>query len=280
MKTEAKVKVKVWQCSQILLEKYCYSSGLIEPLPKHSHEEYQLGMCLDRQGEYFYRGVYHSIPIGKLSVISSEVVHRPSDVTYLSRSATYLMMQIAPDLLRNTVSEIAQKPISYPFFDIPVLNDAAIASMYRYLCTAMATNSTQLAIDDAVENLLARLVVRHARESPTLSDLKSTPKAIAIVRDFIRVHYADSISLDRLSKLAGLSRSYLCRLFQQEVGISLSAYQMQFRINAAKKLIAQGTAIATVATLTGFYDQSHFGVYFKRLVGTTPGNYRNRTITS
>ena len=35
--------------------------------------------------------------------------------------------------------------------------------------------------------------------------------------------------------------------------------------------------VAEVATETGFYDQSHFGWHFKRLVGVTPGNYLGRS---
>ena len=171
IKTEAKIKVEVWQCGKILLEKYSYGSGLVEPLPKHSHAEYQLGMSLDRLGEYFYRGAYYPLPVGQLSIISSEVIHRPSDVTYLSQPAIYLMMQISPHLLQTTVSEIAQKSTSYPFFDVPVLKDPAIASMYRHLYTAVATKSTQLTIDTALEDLLTRLVIHHARESP--ADLRS-----------------------------------------------------------------------------------------------------------
>ena len=58
------------------------------------------------------------------------------------------------------------------------------------------------------------------------------------------------------------------------MGLSLSAYQMQIRIDRAKKLLARGTPIARVASEMGFYDQSHFGSHFKRLVGTTPRNYR------
>jgi AraC-like DNA-binding protein len=49
---------------------------------------------------------------------------------------------------------------------------------------------------------------------------------------------------------------------------------MQIRIDHAKKLLAQEISIAQVASEVGFYDQSHFGWHFKRLVGTTPSNYR------
>ena len=66
----------------------------------------------------------------------------------------------------------------------------------------------------------------------------------------------------------------LSRLFKREIGLSLNAYQLQIRIDHAKKLLINGVPIALVASETGFYDQSHFNRYFKRLVGTTPKNYK------
>ena len=72
MKTaRAQLTVKTSQLQGVLVEKYIYTLGSVEPLPKHSHQEYQLGISFNCQGEYFYRGAYHPIPIGSLSIIHS-----------------------------------------------------------------------------------------------------------------------------------------------------------------------------------------------------------------
>ena len=98
--------------------------------------------------------------------------------------------------------------------------------------------------------------------------------AIIIVCDFLQAHCEENVSLAQLSQISGLSRFYLSRLFQREMGLSLNAYQLQVRIDRAKKLLLDEIPIAQVASKTGFYDQSHFSRYFKRLVGTTPKNYQ------
>lgn len=88
MKTKAaEIVVDAQTRDDILLERYTYTSGAVEPLPKHAHEEYQFGLSFDCQGEYHYRGAAHVIPTGSLSIIHSGEVHSPSDHTYLPAPA-------------------------------------------------------------------------------------------------------------------------------------------------------------------------------------------------
>lgn len=71
----ADISVHAWQSNGILLERYSYTAGAVEPLPSHSHEEYQFGLSLNCVGSYQYRGAFHDIPIGNLSLIQSGGVH-------------------------------------------------------------------------------------------------------------------------------------------------------------------------------------------------------------
>ena len=122
MKTpQAEITVETSRLPGILIEKYIYSAGKVEPLTKHSHQEYQLGMSFNCQGEYYYRGAYHPVPIGKLSIIHSGEVHSPSQRTYLPQPASFLMMHINPNLLNETASETGDGA-SVPFFTEPILS--------------------------------------------------------------------------------------------------------------------------------------------------------------
>ena len=266
--TQAKITVTTSQLPGILIEKYAYSSGAIEPLPKHSHYEYQLGMCLNCQGEYYYRGAKHSIPVGKLSIIHSGEVHSPSQRTFLPQPAFYLMMHIDPNVLEKTALEIGSN-VSVPFFTQPIFKDPIIAQQFYGLCTSDRT--IQLSRDSLLADFLNCLVTQDKAYIP--QSYRQVKPAIALVRDYLQTNYTENVSLKELANIAGVSRFYLSRLFRREQGISLSAYQTQIKIDRAKQFLAQGMSISTVATTTGFYDQSHFGYHFKRLVGTTPGKY-------
>ena len=266
---QSEMIVHTSQLPGILIEKYSYSAGAVEPLPKHSHQEYQLGMSSNTQGEYYYRGAYHPVPIGKLSIIHSGEVHSPSQRTYLGEPATFLMMHIDPSLLEETALEITNKT-NVPFFTEPIFSDRNLAKLFYNVCLATETNLSKLTKDSLLLDFLSGLIESEGNFTPQPYQIKP---AISQVCDYLQANYADNLSLTELAEIVGISRFYLSRLFRREKGISLSAYQTQIKVDHAKKLLSQGMPIATVATATGFYDQSHFGYHFKRLVGTTPGNY-------
>lgn len=282
MKTKpAEILVQARESKGILLERYVYTSGAVEPLPKHSHEDYQFGLSFDCQGEYHYRGAYHSIPTASLSVIHSGEVHSPSNRTYLPKPANFWMMHIHPTWFHTITVEMAKKPASLPFFSTVFLNDPALNCLFLALQAAPEQQISQLEQDVALWNFLSYLITHHNSNSPSVYPLKSDNRAVKIALDYLHAHYANDISLEELAAIANLSRFHFCRVFRKAMGLSPSTYQTQLRIAQAKKLLVQGMAIATVATMTGFYDQSHFGWHFKRQVGATPGAYvRNTAIFS
>ncbi|MBD1998938.1 helix-turn-helix transcriptional regulator [Leptolyngbya sp. FACHB-541] len=272
----ADISVQAWQSDGILLEQYCYTAGIVEPLPKHCHEEYQFGLSFDCAGQYHYRGASHDIPIASLSIIHSGEVHAPSDRTFLPEPITFWMMTIHPKWFQSASADLAASEIS-PFFPDIYLADPQLNQLFITLQQKTDLQS-QLERDINLWDFLSYLLTNYAENRLVGSPLSSTRTAIKQVCDYLHAHFATDVTLDQLSELAGLSRFHLSRVFRQEIGLSLTAYQTQLRISHAKKLLAEGMAIATVASLTGFYDQSHFGWQFKRRVGVTPGNYRETTV--
>jgi AraC-like DNA-binding protein len=273
----AEISVHAWESDGILLERYAYTSGFVEPLPKHSHEEYQFGLSFNCQGEYHYRGAYHSIPTQSLSVIHSGEVHSPSDRTYLPAASHFEMMHINPTWLHTIAAEMAEKPVNLPFFSGVFLTDSILNRLFLALQAATDQKNSKLEQDVALWEFLSHLIKHYASNSPSVRPLKSAHASVMLACDYLHAHYASDIFLETLAAIAGLSRFHFCRVFRKEVGVSCSAYQTQLRITQAKKLLIQGISIRTVATMTGFYDQSHFGWHFKRQVGVTPGAYVSKT---
>jgi AraC-like DNA-binding protein len=95
-------------------------------------------------------------------------------------------------------------------------------------------------------------------------------------RDYLEEHVSERVSLERLAGVAGMDRFRLLRAFKAAVGATPHRYQLALRVTIAQRLLTEAEPLADVASLLGFADQSHFGRWFRRLVGCTPGEYRQR----
>lgn len=92
---------------------------------------------------------------------------------------------------------------------------------------------------------------------------------------YIEEHYATGITLDDLSRSAGMSRKYFCSYFRGITGKTPMEYLNGYRIEKACELLLDGDrSVATVAGDCGFNDVSYFARRFRQAMGTTPLEYR------
>lgn len=77
-----------------------------------------------------------------------------------------------------------------------------------------------------------------------------------------------------------IDRSYLYRLFMEELGVSVMEYINHRRMSKAMILLANSTlSIKDIAYSAGFSDQMYFSRVFKQYNGETPTHYRERLLT-
>lgn len=114
---------------------------------------------------------------------------------------------------------------------------------------------------------------RNAPEIEAESGL--SPRRLCRTLDYLRSHLAESVSLETLAGLNGLSRSSFFRWFKASTGLSPHQWFLQARIERAKHLLLDGSqSLSDIALAMGFTDQAHFGQTFKRLTGTPPGAWQ------
>lgn len=96
--------------------------------------------------------------------------------------------------------------------------------------------------------------------------------------DYMEEHYMEPISLDDLAGHIGLSKEYMCTLFKQSMHQTIMRYLFTIRISRARIYLIQypEKKVLEIAQMCGFESPSYFGKVFKKEVGTTPENYRNR----
>ncbi|MFT5241981.1 MAG: AraC-like DNA-binding protein [Kiritimatiellia bacterium] len=95
------------------------------------------------------------------------------------------------------------------------------------------------------------------------------------VFEYIQQHYAETIKIDVVSRLAHLSTSQFERRFRKLFHRTPTQYITQVRIHAACNLLSSShDTVASIALDVGFYDHSHFSRSFKKGIGMSPSEYR------
>ena len=80
-------------------------------------------------------------------------------------------------------------------------------------------------------------------------------------------------TINELAEKAHLSKFHFQRKFKKNFGLTIGQLKQQEKTIQAKTLIQNGKLSTDVAYQLGFFDQSHFIKYFKKMWATTPKNF-------
>lgn len=100
-------------------------------------------------------------------------------------------------------------------------------------------------------------------------------KHIVLCIDYIYAHIHYRITLEELADYLKISESYLSKLFKNEMGISVSDYINELKVDKAKNMLQYSDSkIAEIANYLSFSSQSHFIQVFRKITGVTPYKFR------
>jgi len=95
---------------------------------------------------------------------------------------------------------------------------------------------------------------------------------MARVIAWIRTHYAETLHLEHLAGLAGLSISSLQRHFRAATSMTPIQFQKQIRLQEARSLLLSGSRdIAQIGYQIGYESPSQFSREYRRAFGQPPG---------
>ncbi|MBN2221166.1 MAG: response regulator [Vallitaleaceae bacterium] len=103
-------------------------------------------------------------------------------------------------------------------------------------------------------------------------------KTIRLVMQSIDLHFVESdLSTNRLAAEVYLTDAYLSTLFKKEVGITISRYIQNVRMEKAKELLKDKSLnIAEISERVGYTDSNYFAKTFRKIYGKAPSDFRER----
>ena len=210
--------------------------------------------------EWFARGrVWRSTP-GSFQIKQPGDVHR--DLAHAGVVA-YQIVVLSHELVELFVRRVAVEPQLAP--------DDVRARAFARLHAAVDQRAERLVLDVAAVEAVAALA---GGEPATPSRTRRVRRALELMHDC----FAEPLTLDEIAAEAELDKFHLCRAFRDQLGVPPHAYLTRLRIRRAKELLVAGVRPSEVASRVGLYDQSALNRHFRRIAGTTPGQFAKRAV--
>jgi AraC-like DNA-binding protein len=239
-----------------------------EGYANHLHETY--GVCWVTQGHvktHYQGSSYLSFP-QSLTIMNPGEVHRGELLS--SEGSSYYSFYPLAQTLRDSSSDK-----HLPAFKQPVVADKVLTQKIKNFVLSLREASLEL--QTHYLSLIAHLLKHYAEKPLSLEPIRAEQTAVARVKDYLHANLHEDVTLDELSKVANLNRSYLIRSFKKTFLLPPHAYLTQLRLGEAKKRLVAGEDISHIALSLGFADQSHFSRTFKNTFGLTPAKYARAT---
>ncbi len=152
------------------------------------------------------------------------------------------------------------------------LDERSLDELGRTLDRAGSEVSTVEELSEAYRRAVSDVVLAISRPKDARQD-RSIRRALAFVRD----HFGERLTLDKVAKVAGFAPRYFSRVFAKTEQTTLQLYVRRLRLERAKHMIAStNLQMQRVGQLCGFPTRIYFHRAFKQAFGMTPLEYRGR----
>lgn len=245
----------------------------------HFHEPYEVYVMTSGSRSFVIDGSHYSLSAGDAILFPSGCFHKVYSRGHVRGlcyhfSEKYLLRFFTPSTVRqllacfdrNTVVRLDSKSLS-------LLEDMSGRINEKKEWTFLYLAQLMSILTDAAER-------SPNVPSALLSDSSFTNTMKPLI-SYINEHYASISALDELAEALHRSKSYLCRVFRQETGMTISYYINYLKIQyACHRLTDSRASVSAVALESGFESASYFNRIFRKYTGVTPGEFRSSLLSS
>lgn len=241
----------------------------------HSHPFHELHLQLTGSTEWETADGALTVERNMLVGIAPHIRHKMRPLGPRAHHFIYCSLDIATVLRRFNL------PGDHPFFTRPsflIQNAEELVAPFTTLSREIRQRRTsrreliELCIG-SIALMLHRVATTEGEEEPP--DEPFDPLLIARMKRFIGEHLNERVSIEQLAQHLNVSRSTLFEVTRRELGKSPAAYQMECRMEVARKMLqTAGLPLTQIAHELGFNSSQHFSTAFRKLFGQTPSQYR------
>jgi len=278
-------ETRLWfyQEAEVCLHYFRYSARKHECLP-HTHDEYNIIICLDGVIDCIVGGARQTLAPGEVLVVNPGELHwnsYPQEPT----GAVGVTLHLSEAAMKRTIHQM-RLPLNLESSSISFVGKARDAALLPFAEELLSElDERQNGFEMVAQALVVQLIVHLLRRC--LSPMVQTPHRVLsrqlpswqMVRavEYMNGCGKSNFKLTDLCATVGTSASRFIQLFKNSTGTGMSPHEFYNRLlitKARKYLVDPSCSIKEAAFELGFQNESHFCRVFRKYTGTTPGGYR------
>lgn len=228
----------------------------------HYHSSYELYYLISGNRDYFVEDKYFSVSSGSFVLIPPSTLHRTGG-KYGLRTLIGFENKFLEKFFNNQVITELIKCFNNYIITPPEEKKEYFQQLLKKI--DKSSNKTEFALNLAV--LLYEL-------SKYKSD-SQCDENISRITSYINDNYHKITSIEQIADNFFISRYHLCRVFKQDMKITLIDYINEVKIKNARYYIeTTDKNFIAIAKLCGFNSLSYFSTVFKKIAGKSPSEYK------
>ena len=233
----------------------------------HAHNVYEIYILNSGERNTFIGSkLYHTSP-GVVAMIRPHIPHRSFGNTPYSG----ICVEFSKGYLDEQLSSRERTEVLQCFIQ-PVIS---LPEMYlkELWCNAEKVIKGKI---QKKEYLLSLAKILEEFQSATDMARKTSAESDASpISNYLQEHYKEIHSLEELTTYFRVSKSYLCRIFRKQTGLTIVEYINRLKVEEAYKLLQETElSIHEVSMRCGFDTVIYFNRVFRRIMGVTPKDAR------
>ncbi|MEN8186922.1 MAG: AraC family transcriptional regulator [Bacteroidota bacterium] len=254
--------------------------------PWHFHPEYELTLILKSKGKRYVGNSISGFSPGDLVLVGPNLPHiwKNSHAVSKSKRSHAIVIHFTENFTNSNFFEYDEMRNVKGLLDDSkfglTFDDATVNEIKPLIKNLPSKSGFEMVLSflEVLHKLsISKKITRLNRNNflPNL-DINSS-KRINTVCEYIYSNYKNTISLKKLADLAGMTENAFSRYFKNHVGISISKFIIQVRMNqACFLLIETDLTVAEICYECGYNSISNFNKRFKGLIKLSPTSFRNK----
>lgn len=246
----------------------------------HIHDAFEIFMIKNGEKNCYVGDRTYNLSKGDIMFVNRNIPHK----TYTEKGSNFFLLQFKMNI---TLGDFTTPEYIFNF-ENSLKNDCVLFKKGTkgneeirecidkiILEYARLENSYEAFIKAYVYQILAVLYRNNILKNPEISFKTEDIEKIAPVFEYVNTHFAEEITLEDVSRILNLDKSYFCRFFKKAVNTTFVNYLNFVRICQAEKLLlTTGKSVTEISYEVGFSSVAYFTKTFGKYRGCTPGIYK------